>query len=127
MKPILLTISVLIFSLANTSLEIAKSTKIEDPNFVSEQYRVYTNQDIHFTSKEIILAGCTSCHMAYSPNGRPLTNMLNENFDIDLMVHKISDPKYLEGLEDFLATHNEEEAEAKYVDYQKVEEYLANY
>ena len=127
MKPVLITISVLIFTLANTTIEIANSNKIKSNNFTIVQDGVYLNQDLNFTSEEIISSGCSSCHMQYSVDGKSMMKILIKNFDAKLLVHKENDPRYLKGLGDFIASHNKEEAAAKYVDYNRVVDYIANY
>jgi len=127
MKPILFTITVLVFSLANTTIQITNSNNDLGNNFTTIENSIYLNQNLIITNEEIISSGCSSCHMQYALDGKSLVNVLNENFDADLLVHKSSHPKYIKSLKEFLATHSEETAANKYVDYKKLVDYLAKY
>ena len=97
---------------------------MQNQHFAIFQDEVYLNQNLSITNEEIISAGCSSCHMEYAMDGKSLINTLIENYDSKLLVHKEYHPKHLKGLEDFLASHNEEEAAAKHVDYQELSAYL---
>lgn len=66
--------------------------------------------------------GCIDCH-----SSSDLHNMHwdpESNFNGNLVVHQPQNSQFIEGLELFMATHSDEEAFAKFVDKQKVADFI---
>ncbi len=122
MKFLLVSISMLFSSLILVNIQDDHS---------SEYFSKSTNSVSNLTAIVDIkqLPSCQSCHgdegePAYSP---ALNNYLNENFNPNLVIHQVTNPLFVEGLETFVVTHDDDEAWAKYVDRQKIIEQITEY
>ncbi|MEM9548774.1 MAG: hypothetical protein AAGA77_22510, partial [Bacteroidota bacterium] len=91
------------------------------------QDEAYRMEQHRFAKVDIVSSGCTSCHMEYTVDGKSLIKFLNNNFNPQLLEHKSTDPKHINSLEDFVATHDEDEAALQYVELQKKIDYIAEF
>ncbi len=124
MKPIIISIFALVFSLSSTTLTTNLGTNVQKTDMNISQDQSYFIHDQSFIGKELVGPGCTACHMEYSVDGKSAAAYLNENYDGELIVHQEDDLEFVESLESFLEDHTKDEAADKYVDYQKVVVFL---
>ncbi len=68
---------------------------------------------------------CESCHGDLDTYPASVGLELMSSFDESLIVHQENSPQFVEGLETFVETHDESQAQAKYVDRQKIMDLIA--
>jgi len=125
MKPLLVSITALVFALSNISLEKDMVSDIYNCDFNVTQDDNYYDQNLHFKSEDLFYIDCVSCHGGKGEGGNKV--QLAENFDPNLVVHQENHPQFLENLQTFLETHDDDEAAEKYVDHQKVVDFVSQF
>lgn len=124
MKFIVFTISFLIVSLSNFTLQ---SNQKSLTSLEINQNDVYLNLTHKINEKDILAAGCSACHMRYSLTGESMVTMEDENFLASISVHQENNSTFIPALKSFISSHSPNEAAEKLVDYNELILFVEGY